>query len=576
MSEKLAGLLHEKSAFESNILQIEPEDLVIRERWNRGDTYTFKEWQAAGQDAGSVCMEVELDQEYELPADSPYYGTHGWRADTSGDPLVTVSQSATLLIIRGFSSTPNVPPVANAGTAQTVTEGDTVTLDGSGSTDSDGSIVSYVWTENDNEIATGVSPSVNLTVGIHTITLTVTDNDDATDADSVTITVNAGPPTPETFELYAEGYAITNAAAWSASGSDRSTVIATNYTYTAATMPLSASAPATAHTQVLRLSTEGDDLAISETVTNEPVVYIDQMAFFVPGDDVPSLDASTSTQFAVYLNSASNLVVYHGGSNGLAKTHTAITSTTVLPETWVRLTITADYASGYESGSGFDWFKVEVDGVELSSPDGYAVPLTNGHTPPTDGPWFQAANEGVASKQQFDRVSYTGTGMIDDLVVTTVKPTFGSTPNEPPELSNPSPDLNFSIPEGTSITLSIVGVDPEEQPLSYTWKVNGQPQADETNNSFIYMAPSAGATPAIVVTASDGLNVSEPVTWNVTVTDPGVGVSRYMDIGTGADDDLGSPIYNINGPSRLCQHRDVVSIESELTCRQRWHSSRRD
>ena len=69
---------------------------------------------------------------------------------------------------------------------------ESVTLDGSGSTDSDGTIASYVWTESAVQIATGVSPAVVFDVGVHTVTLTVTDNDGATDTDNVIITVNAG------------------------------------------------------------------------------------------------------------------------------------------------------------------------------------------------------------------------------------------------------------------------------------------------------------------------------------------------------------------------------------------------
>ena len=42
-------------------------------------------------------------------------------------------------------STQNSPPVANAGPAQTVFVGTTVTLDGSGSTDADGDLLSYRW-----------------------------------------------------------------------------------------------------------------------------------------------------------------------------------------------------------------------------------------------------------------------------------------------------------------------------------------------------------------------------------------------------------------------------------------------
>jgi len=91
----------------------------------------------------------------------------------------------------------NNPPTADAGADRTVTDADnsgseTVTLDGSGSTDADGSIVSYVWTEGGTQLTTGVSPTVDLAVGTHTIVLTVTDDDGATDSATVVVTVNAG------------------------------------------------------------------------------------------------------------------------------------------------------------------------------------------------------------------------------------------------------------------------------------------------------------------------------------------------------------------------------------------------
>ncbi|KKK61025.1 hypothetical protein LCGC14_3018460, partial [marine sediment metagenome] len=88
----------------------------------------------------------------------------------------------------------NIAPTANAGPDQsgidTNNDGnEVITLDGSGSSDSDGTISSYVWKEGVTQIATGSGPNVTLGVGEHTITLTVTDDDNDTDTDDVIVTV---------------------------------------------------------------------------------------------------------------------------------------------------------------------------------------------------------------------------------------------------------------------------------------------------------------------------------------------------------------------------------------------------
>jgi hypothetical protein len=92
----------------------------------------------------------------------------------------------------------NLPPIADAGPDMTVTVANgslaSVTLDGSGSTDPDGAIVAYVWTEGATQVATGATPAVSLAVGTHTIVLTVTDGDGATDADTVVVTVKGCNP----------------------------------------------------------------------------------------------------------------------------------------------------------------------------------------------------------------------------------------------------------------------------------------------------------------------------------------------------------------------------------------------
>lgn len=90
-----------------------------------------------------------------------------------------------------------LPPTANAGVDQNLADtdqqpGEPVTLNGAASNDPDGTIVSYVWRNAANQqIATGVTPSVRLPDGQQTVTLTVTDSAGATASDTVNIRVTA-------------------------------------------------------------------------------------------------------------------------------------------------------------------------------------------------------------------------------------------------------------------------------------------------------------------------------------------------------------------------------------------------
>ncbi len=93
----------------------------------------------------------------------------------------------------------NDPPVADTtGSDQLVHDYDRsgdepVNLVGTGSTDSDGTITSYVWKEGATTLGTGETLTTTLSLGIHTITLTVMDDDSVTDTDTVTVDVNDPP-----------------------------------------------------------------------------------------------------------------------------------------------------------------------------------------------------------------------------------------------------------------------------------------------------------------------------------------------------------------------------------------------
>jgi hypothetical protein len=89
-----------------------------------------------------------------------------------------------------------LPPVADAGPDQTVTDTDgsgseLLTLDGSGSFDPDGTIVAYEWSQDGTVLGTTPTLDVDVAVGTWTVTLTVTDNDGATDIDTVQLTVTS-------------------------------------------------------------------------------------------------------------------------------------------------------------------------------------------------------------------------------------------------------------------------------------------------------------------------------------------------------------------------------------------------
>ncbi|MCY4490550.1 MAG: PKD domain-containing protein [Thaumarchaeota archaeon] len=111
----------------------------------------------------------------------------------SGSEIVSDTVTITVLA-------PPRPPVADAGPDQTVKYGDTVTLDGRGSTDPDGDQITYSWahasgltanpTGSNTSQPTFTAPS---STGMITFTLTVSDGA-LSDTDDVIITVT--PPLP--------------------------------------------------------------------------------------------------------------------------------------------------------------------------------------------------------------------------------------------------------------------------------------------------------------------------------------------------------------------------------------------
>ncbi|MEJ8562106.1 HYR domain-containing protein [Yoonia sp. GPGPB17] len=145
-----------------------------------------------------------------------------FRAQPNGDPLtyeyrIGIEGVTTTVVVneRTVFTAPNVAPTANAGSNQSVQSGTQVTLDGSGSADSDGSIASYAWSRTggtgsaadamlndataENPTFTDNSLNASSSAVTHIFELVVTDDDgESSVADSVTITITPPPNTAPT------------------------------------------------------------------------------------------------------------------------------------------------------------------------------------------------------------------------------------------------------------------------------------------------------------------------------------------------------------------------------------------
>jgi O-glycosyl hydrolase len=90
----------------------------------------------------------------------------------------------------------NSAPVADGGADLVLSDTDgngteTVMLDGTASTDSDGVITNYSWSLNDMQVAWEPTYELTVPIGDHVLVLTVTDDDGATHADTLIIAVTS-------------------------------------------------------------------------------------------------------------------------------------------------------------------------------------------------------------------------------------------------------------------------------------------------------------------------------------------------------------------------------------------------
>ncbi len=148
---------------------------------NSTDDGSISEW---NWDFGNNFNSTLQNPEYSFPAAGNY----------TVSLTVTDNQGATNTASHVVSVTASyIAPVADAGGTYEATldkgKNIAVVLDGSLSSDSDGSIVSWLWYQGGQQIASGETASVNFKEGTYNIQLTVVDNDGLEGSDATTVTV---------------------------------------------------------------------------------------------------------------------------------------------------------------------------------------------------------------------------------------------------------------------------------------------------------------------------------------------------------------------------------------------------
>jgi PKD repeat protein len=147
-------------------------------------------WDSSGNENGDKCAwnfgtalgGSNGSQHNQLINSGHYYLQQEWSNASHGCVLTMTNHAP----IASFTSSPSSPAT-----------GQSVSFDGSASSDSDGTVTSYSWTFGDGTTGSGAKPTHSYaTAASYTVKLTVTDNDGATGSVTHTITVGGSSNVP--------------------------------------------------------------------------------------------------------------------------------------------------------------------------------------------------------------------------------------------------------------------------------------------------------------------------------------------------------------------------------------------
>ncbi len=366
-----------------------------------------------------------------------------------------------------------VPPVANAGPAQTVTAGSTVTLDGSASTVQSGRTASYSWVQSSGP-ATSLSGATTArptfapaTAGVYVFTLTVGDG------------------------------------SLSATGTVTITVLAQNRA------PIANAGPA-------QTTTAGNPVQLDGMASSDPDGNPLTYAWSQVSGPAVTLSSATAAKPTFTPATAGSYVFALTVSDGTVGSAASQVTITVLPANGLPV---ADAGPPQTVKAGT---LVTLNGAGSADPDGTALSFSWAQTggpgttltgPATAAPTFTPSAEG---SYVFALTVSDGAATSSASVTITVLPA-----NRAPSASaGPSQ----SVVVGATVSLSGSATDPDGDSLTYAWaQVGGTPAmalaaTDAAQSSFVASSPGVFA---FTLTATDpgGLASTSQVT--VAVSPPG-------------------------------------------------------
>jgi gliding motility-associated-like protein len=387
--------------------------------------------------------------------------------------------------VRVNPTPPNVPPLTNAGSDLAITlPVNSASLNGSGSTDPDGTLITYAWTQESGPATATISGGgtsaatvSDLVAGIYTFRLTATDDDGESAFDDVLVTVNPEP--------------LNNPPTANAGENQLITAPPFGLTLTGIASDTDGPAPTVEWTQVSGPSTA--------TLTNETSLTVTVGALQV-GSYIFKLTATDddgatgADEVLVNVNANQVPVAFAGG-----------TANVVLPTDTITLTGTGTDADG--SIDTYVWEQVSGPNTASAQPTGSALEL--------DGL--------ILGRYVFKLTVTDNLGASDEDLITI---DVSTTPTNQPPVAAAGSDQSVILPNN-SITLSGLGsTDADGTIADFAWEYAGALTATLSDTTFAELLVTdleEGAyTFSLTVTDDDGASHTDQVTITVTTAEENI------------------------------------------------------